>query len=156
MYRGEINNCIGKLKIKKGSRDVTGGIVGEARSSVKIIHCCNMSDIDSPGTQYVAGIVGHIIGGEITNCINTGNINAYDGSITGTYVDGIVGCSSNPTKIENCINKGSIYGYSYIGGISGSMGSGTISNCYNIGGIYGGNGGSYTGGIIGKASDLTI
>lgn len=57
-------------------------------------------------------------------------------------------CGYNAGIIENCYNKGMVYGSYNIGGICGHNGdSGTVTNCHNTGNI---SIGEYIGGVCGK------
>jgi hypothetical protein len=112
------------------------------------------------------GMFGIIRGGTVRN---VGLINPV---ISGTnFVGGIAGTLSNDINtgqnavIENCfiINTtgGSIGGWNQVGGIVGSMGSGTIRNCYvfaNINAFSGGQtgDGDNSGGIVGEMIGGTI
>ena len=93
------------------------------------------------GKSYVGGVVGYNIGGEITNCYNTGAVSGI-----GIDVGGVAG-QNNGGTITNCYNTGAVSGNGYIGGVTGySDSSGTITNCYNTGAV---SGNGYVGGVVG-------
>ena len=113
---GEIKNCRNKVNIyisrllKKSNNTVVGY------------------------TQSIGGICGVLYNGQITNCINYGNINTtgYTGGICGKIING---------KVRNCANYGDILDGIQTGGIIG-CGTGDsendnsyieISNTYNMG-----------------------
>ena len=92
----------------------------------------------------VGGVVGYNIGGEITNCYNTGEVSGG-----GSYVGGVAGDLFRG-EITNCYNTGAVSGNKRVGGVVGDN-SGTITNCYNagavsgsddVGGVAGTNGGA--------------
>lgn len=101
-----------------------GGISGSANSYTVVDNCKNTADVtfninnDSGKAALVCmgGIIGYSAG-EISNCVNEGNIkhdglctSVYSGGvgdIKGSIVAGIVGYQN--AAISNCINKGNIY-----------------------------------------------
>lgn len=84
----------------------------------------------------VGGLAG--MGGQFTNCSNSGDISAYQS------VGGIAG--SGATSITGCFNSGNISGYQKLGGITGTNSYGAIIACYNTGDITGTS--TYVAGII--------
>ena len=71
---------------------------------------------------------------------------------------GIVGFSTNRTKIEECYNKANVSGIAGIGGIVGMIGSGSsVKNCYNMGAISGpASSAGIVGYVAGNVSSVTI
>ena len=108
---------------------VVGGIAGELYGHIDRCY----SSVNITGNGSIGGIVGRSSKGHIINSYNTGNItnsSARNGHGTG----GIVG--DNYEWIESCYNTGKITlaegGAAAVGGIAGTVGSGTVSNCYYL------------------------
>lgn len=137
-----------------------GGIVGLNQGQVELVSLTEYATVS--GFKYVGGFIGcnqgtissdgsdNIVDGEkvIRNLTNYATVIGYD------EVGGIVG-SHDATRIENCINFGTIRIVSgqkgNVGGITGSVASGiTIANCENHGTVTGDMTGSNAGGITGK------
>jgi len=101
------------------------------------------------GNTAVGGVVGLNNGGTVTNCYNTGILNA-----TSYRVGGVVGYNFSSAITTNCYNTGAVTGISnYVGGVVGSNKQGTILNCYNTGTV---SGVSYVGGVVGTNDAGTI
>lgn len=107
------------------------------------------------GTSTSYGRVGGFIGanfyGKFTNCINEADVETPADHAGGFY-------SSNygtgaPATMEGCINRGSISGNYYVGGLSGSPANLTLLNCLNTGTVTGYN---YLGGFVGSISSNRI
>ena len=110
-----------------------GGIAGNVIGVSQIKNCYNLSNLEGETMAdgaLVGGIVGHINGGTIKNCYNTGKIYAYcDSSGTG-HASGIAASSYN-SNIINCFSLvGSSKAPSANGTINGIGGSGTVTKCY--------------------------
>ena len=101
---------------------------------------------------YMGGIVGSCERTEITSCYNTGNI--LNITVENSYLGGIVGKNDYTTiTIDDCYNTGNVSGGSFVGGIIGCTTiSATVRNCYNEGNITGIN---CVGGIIGVIEAYT-
>ena len=132
---GLIENCHNKGLIINVSGVGGGGIC--ARSSGEITYCSNSSDITSNTASYIGGIVGALNYAKISNCYNTGNIEAS------YIVGGIIGSESEKSIMEYCYNTGNITGNgarsdngTFSGGVTGSS-FGKIVSCYNSGEIDG-------------------
>lgn len=143
-----------------------GGIVGTCNSyeDTHIIHCSNAGDLSSLFSYNDCvcaggGIVGSTIGGNISECYNSGNL-----IVTwpdDTYFGGIVGEDSGGygiLSINDCFNVGNIVckttsNLARMGGIigHGEDTSETYSNCYNVGDIS--DNAYYRGGIVGWLDD---
>jgi hypothetical protein len=123
-----------------------GGIVGWCLGGSSVTNCINNASIE--GNNYAGGIVGlSIMGGTtvvVTNCINNGNIEGI------WRIGGIVGCSYS--TISSCINTGNITAIAqYAGGISSHSHNGSrIEYCLNIGTVRGGNN---VGGILAASNE---
>ncbi len=116
---------------------------------------------DEGSVNYVGGLCGYVISGNISNCTVTGNING------GQYVGGLCGYVSSG-NISNCTVTGNINGGQYVGGICGSSGdnfsnctfSGTVTgNGDGVGGICGSSGGNFSnctfsGTVTGNGNDV--
>ena len=78
---------------------------------------------------------------EVTACQNSG-------AVTGNYAGGIVG-DGEIIEVANCTNLGEIDGAKSVGGITGTLASGTISSSFNTGDIeFNGSGAATIGGGI--------
>lgn len=100
-----------------------------------VSNCTNEANIAmvdaNSGNSGLAGIVyNNALGGQIANCINSGNLSAMDQLMNG-------GISVyNSGEISNCKNYGAISGGGNAGGICYYLGeNGMISDCYNYGEI---------------------
>ncbi len=106
----------------------TGMLVGTNSGTIENVETSGTVQ----GKNCTGGIVGNSISGsKILNCKNIANVNEGDYA-SSNYVGGIVGIASG-TTIENCINKGNVYGNTHIGGVSGK--NGNFKNCGNTGNI---------------------
>ena len=123
-----------------------GGIVGRCDVST-ITNCYNTGSIEARNT-YAGGVVGISLG-LIINCYNTGIVNG-----SGIYVGGVVGEAYK--NVFNCYNTGTVNGSDrYVGGVvGGTYGNITLTNCYNTGSVEGGN---TVGGVVGRVyDDITL
>ncbi len=149
---GVVENCVnyGHLLSRQGN---TGGIVGVGSKGSTITDCQNHGQITCSSTQW-GGIVGKT-SGKVLNCLNDVDLAG------GAQLGGIAGYTSDTTRIENCINRGSI-GYTgsssgYMGGIIGrSYGYTYVSNCTNYGKVDVKTTGTmaYAGGIVGDGEKI--
>jgi len=94
------------------------------------------------------------IGGGIVACMYGSSVmqNCYfegDVIVDGSSAGGLAGV--NQGTIQNCYNKGIIFGGSNIGGLVGNN-TGVIENCYNIGTV---SGLTKTGSLVGSNSGVT-
>ena len=148
VYDGD-NNKIINLFINRPNDQYQGlfGYYG------RVNNCCIQNVIlencDITGGQYTGGIAGYASGREINNCVVSGEIKGSIG-----YYGGIAGYLYNSCKIQNCINKASVTGSVYCGGIVGCQRYSEINNSINIGTV---TGTSYVGSIVGKLDyDTTL
>ena len=117
-----IADCINYGEIE--GQNFSGGIIGLAYETTKIINCCNIGKIVSKDKNEAYGGAGGIIGTSmfkvnIINAYNFGNVEAEKNA------GGILGYSYWAEKsIENCYNIGKISGDT-VGGIIGTL---TLSN----------------------------
>lgn len=155
-------------EIKNIQMSDTGDIAFfEYATSAKISDLCLSGDYTTSGSfnnVYISGFINIADGCEIINCIN--NVNITNGSSgSGEKIAGFVASmNTNPTKIEKCVNKGSITitaGTKFsAGGIVGDISINNASTIYvrnnvNIAPItYSGTKTSsiYIGGIVGSVS----
>ena len=118
-----------------GLNDRVGGVVGELKGN-SIYQCMNSGSVK--GSTKVGGIAGITNWGAVTLCQNTGRVDASN------TLGGVVGQSSG--TITLCGNTGRVTGSgNNVGGVAGTAGS-TISNCYDRGAVYGYH---YVGGLVG-------
>lgn len=113
----------------------------------------NIHDVTVEGTVNstfddaagVCGLVNAAAGVKITNCVNKANVKS-----TGNYIGGIAGWSdsgnANELVFDNCTNEGSIAGKTMVGGVCGTLRTGTVINSKNSGDVIGN---CSTGGIVG-------
>ena len=139
----ENNGNVNSKGAKSGEGNGThvGGIVGYA-INVNIRSSINRGNIE--GSDNVAGISGYSEGEGVNswdkkygiyNCTNEGQISGQ--SEGNTNVGGIIGYGKEIQVKENCVNKGKILGYYYVGGITGSTSNCTVRECTNFGEIRG-------------------
>jgi len=149
-----IIGCTNSGDIKLDNADASSahsaaGIIAVADSHVVIDDCSNSATIESVARQ-AGGIMGHAnVGGfTITNCENTGAINAA-GSGAGIVANSSTSADAD-RSIKNCVNSGAVTAGDYAAGIvayfhqSKTM---LIEKCVNKADISG-NGSSGTGGIV--------
>lgn len=153
-----IENCSFKGEISAGSEyGYIGGIAGSGSGT--IIGCKTYGSMnvrlsfvsDSLLNGASGGIIGYMTGPTtvISSCENNMNIVS-----NGLSLGGIAGQSMMMSKIENCINNGSVSGYKQVGGVLGRlvvMGGGTpVNACTNNGNVYASD--EDAGGIVGVTS----
>lgn len=145
---GKITNCVSNVTVNSSS-DNAGGIVGSAKNGTIIKFCENHGNVTIDNAFRTGGIVGYLDNTVVIDtCINTGTISGASSGTSEQYIGGISGQSCG--KIINCVNKGSVSGYAFIGGITGEINPTTVQgveNCINYGDISCRD--SYAGGIAG-------
>ena len=98
-----------------------GGIAGIVRGAATVTGCTNNATITSSAT-YTGGIAGRLYQSTsstaISGCTNSGSVTSSE-----PYTGGIVGQQINGGTIVECVNKGTVSGTSYVGGIVGDMGA---------------------------------
>ncbi len=140
------------------------GLFGYVGSDGKVENV-GVEDSYFRGQNNVGGVTG-FNGGSVTNCYNSGSVNATDEY---SYVGGVTGF--NEGSITNCYNSGSVNttGEYDVGGVTGSN-EGSVTNCYNsgsvnttdkysnVGGVTGFNDGSVTNSFAktGSAENLIV
>ena len=98
----------------------------------EVIHLSVTGSINvGSGNQYVGGICGKLLGGDITNCSNFADIFGDTSNYTPAFTGGI--CGEAYGGISNCINNGSICGGQYVGGIVGWIKPNNFNDCGNAG-----------------------
>lgn len=144
---GKIINCSFNGILKKINEKEQGwnygGITAINQSGGEITNCVNNGEIK--GSYNTGGIVGNNNGGKISNCSNKFNFNF---TIKGYQKGGI--CGNNQGTVENCYNIGNINvrGTRNAGIVGGNGEKGIINKCYNTGNIIGT--GYNIGGICGE------
>ena len=142
-----------------------GYVYGGSIDSVGLVNC------DVSGVFYVAGLVGMMIEGSITNSYATGSVKGdadvgglagylYNGSITNSYatgsvtgddgVGGLAGYLYNGS-ITNSYATGSVTGDKYVGGLVGDVTDASITNSYATGSV---TGNADVGGLVGRATNF--
>ena len=161
-----IENCYSAATVT-GPRS-TAGIVGAVDSNhngaqgAEIKNCTNAGNITAD--EYAGGIVGYIIGRKLSilNCRNVGTITLtltaeqQASGVAGQSYSGAAGIcarpnSTNPVKINQCINNGKIVGPDILGGIVAIENSATvgITYCTNTGAIEASTGAQNVGPLFG-------
>ena len=153
-----IENCSFNGDINAGSEyGYIGGIAGFGSGTITGCKTYGSLNVrlsfvsDSLLNGASGGIVGYMTGPTtvISNCENNMNIVS-----NGLSLGGIAGQSMMMSKIEGCVNNGSISGYKQVGGVLGRlvvMGSGTpVNACTNNGSVYASD--EDAGGIVGVTS----
>ena len=123
----------------------TAAVVGNASAWLTLEDCHVSNAAIEANANQIGGLVGNAAG----NC--TIENSSFHGTLSGgNNVGGI--CANGSLQISRCRNEGTVIGKAYVGGIAGSMASGSIEYCYNIGSVTATNSGdSPAGGIIGRA-----
>ena len=143
-------NCVVDITMNFNSLTTinVGAITCGSSGAVWFQYCVNYSDITISTSGSVAGIVGEASGpSNFINCVNLGNIlNSSNGSVGGIFGS----CNdSSMNMIIGCVNRGSIEGHRYTGGIGGYLyGHSIVFSNTNAGPV---SGGSDVGGIVGSA-----
>ncbi len=160
--------------VANGNELRAGGIAGSANNSIE--NCSNYLDVcqifdkvvtlNATNFQNLGGIVG-LLGDSknktslysIKDCINYGNVTAFENGALTKFVGGIAGMSCFP--IQNCTNYGDIIGTyaECVGGIAGGSlhnikNCKVYSNTANTALTISGN--KYIGGIAGAVNGATI
>ena len=130
-----------------GKGDYVGGFVGKAYDDYrKEIVNCRVNNNVIKGNNYVGGLLGYMMEGNISSCYAYTNICGFD--CTG----GVIGFGIQNVYISHCGFAGSIRGNDCVGGIMGKGDSNnrpiSVSNSFSIGDII--SSGSYVGGITGR------
>lgn len=128
-----------------GPRVCCGGIAGTGLE-LDMIYCSNAGTINaiSSDTSWVGGIVATLDKGNITDCVNTGNLSCSvipftkDINYNSFYAGGIC-CSCPARTLFDCVNYGNIsvcgdkekWNSTYIGA-GGIAAKGDPENCYNL------------------------
>ncbi|MCD7947521.1 MAG: hypothetical protein LUG13_04380 [Oscillospiraceae bacterium] len=140
-----INNL--NIDTKENAQGLFGYLQG---ATIRNLTICGT--VQSDGGQYIGSLAGYVLPSDTaTTVANVINEATVAGS-TGTYVGGLVGYSEGNTVFQSSVNKGSVTGQSYTGGLAGmttytAAGETTIfSACENNGIV---TGESYTGGLAG-------
>lgn len=129
---GKIQNCQSYATVI-GDTSV-GGIAGALNNSGTTAEdCTNYGNVY--GENMVGGFAGDISYAKVTKCANFGNVSATAG---GGSIGGFAGYVSYSAKLTNCFNAGNVADnyidqYTYYGGFSGTLTSGTLTNCYTTG-----------------------
>ena len=126
-----IESCVNEGKIIASVRNL-GGIVGFSYGEVKNSTNNGIVGEEKSNAYYVGGIVGTQKVGNVTNCVNTSSVMAFNAT---SIVGGIVGDNKSGDVVE-CINRGVVAGNQIVGGIVGRVSSEssrslTIKDCEN-------------------------
>ena len=138
------------------------GLVAVVNKISTFNRCGNAADIIGEKHKGVAGIVGKMYKGDITESWNTGAITGNEdvAGIAGSFGDVKEGLDTRTHTIMNCYNRGKISAIGQrIGGIVGTLYNSTdLMYCYNVGDVVakvklssGKTDGRCIGGIVGHA-----
>lgn len=129
---GTVENCVNYADILTYGDSNVAGIVGYANYKSVIRNCVNSGDITC-GSKYAAGIVGYNCG-LVSGCVNTGNVTGklMAANITETSIFPFGGITAATySRIEYCVNFGTVTGYKTLGGIVGQVMKSTNANLVN-------------------------
>ena len=166
---GRIENCTSRGLLKNG--EILGGIVGVNKGIIR--DCTNYATIEVKKQEGEGGIAsgGGIAGASMTvgalldEVVVSGSLNKGRVTVEGNHTakaGGIVASCSGSSRIEDCVNEGSVsararkraYGESdvYVGGVVGLIEAGaTAERCVNRGKVGAtGHENVYMSGIAGK------
>ena len=154
-------------------KNMIGGIVGRMSAGY-------IKRTTATGTIRGRGMTGGIVGWadytQISDVVSSATValpltEADGGGSNANFVGGIAGLIDNGGSITRAINTGSVTGYSYVGGIAGSLslvwpafdplgwgggnGAGRVDESYSIGTITGTYSGKITGAIVGQTDYQT-
>ena len=140
--KGSIKNITFDNAKVKSTGDLYTGILAGFEELCIIENIKTLANCSVEGKGHVGGIAGRA-SGDIGNCENHAMVNGAN------FVGGIVGDYMESGKsIISCANYGVVTGTgNSVGGIAGSVDSGTIQNCANYGDVTGTN---YVGNLIGQ------
>lgn len=145
-----------KKSTTSNAKQYVGGVIGY-NNTTPVSGCENHGAVESTSSYSCAGGIAGYSEGTVTNCSNSGNVNAK------YYSGGIVGWSKG--SISNCSNSGQIEVVGVTKTDSGSpniaaggiVGAGSCSKCSNTGTVmstaYSRD--SYAGGIAGTGSNIS-
>ena len=142
---GDISDCENYATVSGG--DTVGGLVGYKRYSMT--NCTNYGSVK--GDTMTGGLVGNLAGGTVNGCVNQGNVTGQD------KTGGIAGIASYGGTIQSCVNDGTVQGTTNVGGIVGYTQSQAtkIENCLNTGTLKATAANSEVGGIAGRVTYAT-
>lgn len=144
---GVVSSCYVEMSISALNKNNVGGIIGENNATLSQISFVGQV----AGKQNVGGICGKSYMAKISNCINSGEIEATSivGGICGYIASKTSADKTDYTRIvEFCYNKGEVNATDgYGGGIIGACEYSSISSCYNLADLTNCSGivGSFTG-----------
>lgn len=123
-----------------GSNNTIGGLVG-MNSNGNISYSSYVGSVS--GVSWVGGLAGLINGGAtINNCYSAGSVSG-----SGNRVGGLIGSSEGFSTLSNSFNTANVVGTSEVGGLIGTITSGSVNTSYSSGPVMGS---SWVGGLIGR------
>ena len=150
MENTTVSGCNANMTLVKSLASDAGGLVGKA-SETSFSTCTYTGNVHA-AELAAGGVVGWAAGGvTFSDCVVTGD--SYAAGRSG----GIVGAVDLEGSIVRCTVKGTMTGTHEVGGIAGSLLSGsscTFTSNYHEGEIT--NTGDYTGGIVGASNGSCI
>lgn len=164
---GRVYNCVSRLDYVTGVQ--VGGMVGRAeKGTTNVIEACinygKVESVASADNAFIGGIIGAAGNLTIRYCANFGEVIANVASkysVAGGMI-GIMGASSAPVEIDNCVDAGKVA--AYVGGKSGvgaggiagkaaHVDFGSISNSFTLG-TYSCDDEAFVGGIAGITGNI--
>ncbi|MCC8037371.1 MAG: hypothetical protein LIP02_04435 [Bacteroidales bacterium] len=155
-----VTNCTSDVTVTSTTAG-GGGIIGYVGSTTTVTNCVNTGNIGGDSAYYSGGIIGYnqlTEGLVISNCKNTGKVEALSTSGKEGCAGGITGATSsyNVFTVENCVNEGEVIGVGCAGGISASLSLGTLINCQNTAKVTATGTSGLAGGVAGQTSTAVI
>ena len=159
-----IEHCYNTGSISSVSGSFYGGIVGECNSSLTVIDCHNIGNLQG---YDAGGIVGKCVSTlTVTNCYNIGNVSSsFSSASYSCYSGGIVAYCASTLTVTDCYSTGEIScSASNVACLSGGIvaycaSTLIVTNCYSTGDISSSasDRNCYSGGIVAHcASTLTV
>ncbi|MDR1377217.1 MAG: InlB B-repeat-containing protein [Synergistaceae bacterium] len=143
-FRGHFNgngHVISNMRIIQSSN--YAGLFGIIHNTA-LIENIALVNVDVSGRNYVGALVGDNFGGEIKNCVTTGQVTGNDG------VGGLVGYNEEYGSVSNSMSSCFVTGQDDVGGLVGHNINSTVYNCIVDGRV---TGNSDVGGLIGYFYD---
>lgn len=120
-----------------------GGVCGWSITG-NIVNCYSSSEVK--GSSYVGGVCGCVDKGAVEKCHNNGKVTGSSAS-----VGGVIGSTSTTSAtVKNCYNTGEVVGFKHTGGVVGNNIGKITNGCYNTGSISGSD--EHVGGVVGYNS----
>ncbi len=154
-YTHEFENCVNYGNVTATAAAPAGGFIGECNNALEVKNCANRGAVGANLRLEAGGLVGKPTGRVAINIdgfTNTGDITCTftAGAIAGWYMAGAL-------TAKNVKNSGTITG-SYVGGLVGAQhgDSASFDNCENNGEVVQGTSEMGAGGFIGESDERPV